>query len=82
MDRFWKYGDGYVASDGAVFHAAYLYNVASANIGIVRVKTDGTKKIYADKLYANPELAEKKACEMRDRYNACLLLHEGEAVLA
>ena len=60
---------GSTASDGTSFVPSPICMVASANLAIVAIDKDGNPiKVYANKLYANPDMARKKAEEICAAY--------------
>ncbi len=81
FDCFQPVGNVHAASDGVTFQAVCLYNVASANIGIVRSNPDDSKDIFADHLYASPFMADDTAKEYCDNYEALLKEYRGRHTL-
>ena len=67
-----QYPTKYVASDGTRFGVARVYNVSSRNLCVERIDPDGDITLYADTLYAVPEIAESKACGACRAYEASL----------
>ena len=78
MSNIQMLGEVFKADDGTTFQAATLYDVASANKGVIRRDVYGQLEVYADKLFASGTLAEKEAKRLRDSYNAALKEKEGE----
>lgn len=64
----WPYPTRFIAADGTVFQACTFYDVAGANMGVLQTDPDGTRTAYADKLYANPAIAERMAEEYKIEY--------------